>query len=448
MENDINRNLLAFIEKSPTAWHTAENLAGLLRAAGYRELREEQEWTLGPGARCFVRRNASSLLAFRIPQGTPAGFMMMAAHNDSPCLRLKELTTLGSAGVYAQVPVERYGGMLLSTWLDRPLSVAGRVVVREGETLRERLVDLRREVALIPNVAIHMDRSANEGKALDLKTDMLPLIGGEASAQSFRRLIAEAAEAEEKDIVSAELQFYPRTLGRVWGAEDEFISSPRLDDLQCVFSCAQGFLQAGESDAVPVFCAFDNEEVGNTTRQGAGADFLARTLERIAICLNCSLPRLLAQSFLVSADNAHAVHPNHPEYADPVDRPEMNKGVVIKFNASQRYITDAVSAAVFREICRRAEVPVQRYTNRADLAGGWTLGHVSLGQVAVRSLDAGLAQLAMHSSYETAGAQDTVWMIRAAERFFSSSLYLNGETLTIRDGRAACDAAVARTAAD
>ncbi len=434
MDEQINQELLDFIAESPTAWHAAGNLAKSLLSAGYRELREEEDWDLAPGARCFVRRNASSLLAFRIPQETPAGFMAMAAHVDSPCLRLKELSTVSAAGLYTQIPVERYGGMLLSTWLDRPLSVAGRLVAREGGKLRERLVDLKRDIALIPNVAIHMDRSVNEGKALDLKTDMLPLVGGEASAESFRRLIAEAAGVPEEDIVSAELQFYPRTPGRVWGAEGEYVSSPRLDDLQCVFGCARGFMAAPESGSIPVFCAFDNEEVGNTTRQGAGADFLARTLERIASCLGCDLSRMLAQSFLVSADNAHAVHPNHPEYADRVDRPEMNKGVVIKYNASQRYITDAVSAAVFREICRRAEVPVQRYSNRADLAGGWTLGHVSLGQVAVRSLDAGLAQLAMHSCYETAGARDTAWLARAAERFFASSLHLEGESITIREG--------------
>lgn len=435
MDERINKELLTFIEKSPTAWHAVQNLRERLRREGYTELREEEEWTLRPGARCFVRRNGSSLLAFRIPFAVPAGFMLMAAHNDSPGLRLKELSTVNKAGFYAQAPVERYGGPLLSPWLDRPLSVAGRLVVRDGEKLAERLVDLQRDVALIPNVAIHMDRSANEGKALDLKTDMLPLVGGEASAESFRRLIAEAAGTAEEDICSAELQFYPRTPGTIWGAEGEYISAPRLDDLQCVFACAQGFLTAGESESVPVFCAFDNEEVGNTTRQGAGADFLARTLERIAACLGCDHARLLAQSFLVSADNAHAVHPNHPEYADCVDRPVMNKGVVVKFNASQHYITDALSAAVFREICRRAEVPVQRYTNRADLTGGWTLGHVSLGQVAVRSLDVGLAQLAMHSCYETAGARDTGWMIRAAARFFESSLLVEGETITIRDGR-------------
>ena len=434
MDTNINRELLDFIEKSPTAWHAAANLAESLRAAGYRELREEDAWELAPGDRCFVRRNGSSLLAFRIPREAPAGFMLMAAHCDSPSLRLKELSTVSAAGLYAQVPIERYGGALLTTWLDRPLTVAGRVIVREGEKLVHRLVDLRRDVALIPNVAIHMDRSVNDGKAYDLKTDMLPLIGSEAGAEPFRRMIAEAAGVTGEDVVSAELQFYPRTPGVIWGVEEEFVSSPRLDDLQCVFACARGFLSAGEGESVPVFCAFDNEEVGNTTRQGAGADFLACTLGRIAACRGWELSRLLARSFLVSADNAHAVHPNHPEYADRLDRPEMNKGVVIKFNASQRYITDAVSAAVFREICRRAEVPVQRYTNRADISGGWTLGHISLEQVSVRSLDAGLAQLAMHSSYETAGARDTNWLVRAAQRFFSSSLCPEGDMLTIRDG--------------
>lgn len=434
MDESINKELLTFIEKSPTAWHAVKNLAERLREEGYTELHEEEDWALVPGARCFVRRNGSSLLAFRIPREMPVGFMLMAAHADSPCLRLKELATAEAAGLYARVPVERYGGMILSTWLDRPLSVAGRLVVREGERLTERLVDLARDVALIPNVAIHMDRSVNDGKAFDLKTDMLPLIGSENSAESFRRLIADAAGTREEDICSAELQFYPRTPGTIWGAEGEYVSAPRLDDLQCVFACAQGFLAASESGSVPVFCCFDNEEVGSSTRQGAAADFLSRTLARIAAGLGCELPRLLAQSFLVSADNAHAVHPNHPEYADAVDRPAMNRGIVLKFNASQRYVTDAVSAAVFREICRRADVPVQRYTNRADLPGGSTLGNISLAQVAVRSLDIGLAQLAMHSSYETAGARDTAWLCRAARRFFESSLHVAGETITIRDG--------------
>ncbi len=429
---DLNRELLDFIDRSPTAWHAAANIAEELERAGYTRLYEEADWQLRAPGKYYVLRNGSAVIALNLPEKAE-GFLIMAAHDDSPAFRVKA-SGEEKTGLYRRLAVEKYGGMLCSAWLDRPLSVAGRVAVRTENGIEMRLVNIERDLLLIPNVAIHMDRSVNEGKAYDVKTDMLPLIGAEKSAESFRRMVAEAAGAAEEDIVSAELQFYPRTPGTVWGAEEEYVSSPRLDDLQCVFACARGFLAAEQGESIPVFCAFDNEEVGNTTRQGAGADFLARTLARIAASRGWDQSRMLAQSFLVSADNAHAVHPNHPEYADRTDRPEMNKGVVIKLNAAQRYITDAVSAAVFREICRRAEVPVQRYTNRADLTGGWTLGHVSLGQVAVRSLDAGLAQLAMHSCYETAGARDTAWLIRAAERFFSSSLRVEGETLRIRDG--------------
>ena len=438
MEENMNRELLDFIAASPTAWHAVENLARRLREAGCRELYEEKDWELRPGERCFVRRNGSSLIAFRVPTGCPAGFMLMAAHADSPSFRLKELETLGVAGLYAQLNVERYGGMLMASWLDRPLSVAGRVVVRDGESLVTRLVNLERDLALIPNLAIHMDRSQNEGKNYDPKTDLLPLIGSEASAERFRRLVAESVGVAEADIVSAELQLYPRTPGTVWGVESEYISAPRLDDLQCVFGCAEGFLRAGESGSIPVLTVFDNEEVGSATRQGAGSGFLADTLERVAESLGLEgerYRRLLAQSFLVSADNAHAVHPNHPEYADRVDRPQLNGGVVIKANANQRYTTDAVSAAVFAEICRRAGVPTQRYTNRADLPGGSTLGCISLGQVAVRSVDIGLAQLAMHSCYETAGARDTAYLVSAAQRFFGSSLLVEDERFRILDGK-------------
>jgi aspartyl aminopeptidase len=329
--------------------------------------------------------------------------------------------------------------MLMASWLDRPLSVAGRVVVRDGEKLVTRLVNLERDLALIPNLAIHMDRGQNEGKNYDPKTDLLPLIGSEASAGSFRRLVAENAGVDDADLVSAELQLYPRTAGTVWGAEEEYISSPRLDDLQCVFACAEGFLHAGEGESVPVLAVFDNEEVGSSTRQGAGSGFLADTLARVAESLGLGgvndYRRLLARSFLVSADNAHAVHPNHPEYADRVDRPVLNGGVVIKANANQRYTTDAVSAAVFSERCRRAGVPTQRYTNRADLPGGSTLGNISLSQVAVRSVDIGLPQLAMHSCYETAGARDTAYLVTAAQRFFESSLRIEAESVALQDGR-------------
>lgn len=437
MDDAINRELLQFIAASPTAWHAVENLSRELTEAGYRELFEEEEWQLAPGERCFVRRNGSSLIAFRIPPERAQGFMLMTAHADSPTFKVKELETVTAAGVYAQVNVERYGGVLISPWLDRPLSVAGRVVVREGEKLLMRLVNIDRDLLLIPNLAIHMDRSANDGKAYDPKTDLMPLLGMEGSHSAFRRLVAESAQTEPENIVSAELFLYPRTPGTIWGAESEFLSSPRLDDLQCAYACSRGFLRARQGRSIPVLCVFDNEEVGNGTKQGADSTFLEDTLQRLCESLGISLSdyrRLLSQSMMVSADNAHAVHPNRPEFADKIDRPVLNGGVVVKYNANQRYTTDALSAALFLELCRRAGVPTQRYSNRPDISGGWTLGHISLTHVSLKSVDVGLPQLAMHSCYETAGTKDTAALCRVAELYFSSSLRSSAEGLMLLDG--------------
>ena len=327
--------------------------------------------------------------------------------------------------------------MLMAPWLDRPLSVAGRVIVREGARVVPRLVNVDRDLLLIPNVAIHMDRSVNDDKHWDPKTDMLPLMGSAGTGNSFRRLVAEAAGAREEDLISTDLRLYPRIRGCVWGAENEFVSSPRLDDLQCVFAGIEGFLSAGESESIPVFCAFDNEEVGSASRQSADSTMLNDTLRRVCAALDIGGEQyrcMLAHSMMLSADNAHAVHPNHPEYADRVDRPVMNGGVVVKFNAALKYTTDALSAAILEEICRLADVPVQHYSNRADIAGGYTLGRISLAQVSIPSVDAGLAQLAMHSCYETAGAKDTEYMIAASKRYFSCSLRPDGEGLRIVDG--------------
>ena len=440
MEETINRELLSFIASSPTAWHAVENLSRELREAGYTELYEERDWHLEPGGRYFVRRNGSSVIAFRVPHGSAPGFMLMTAHADSPTFKVKELGTVDAAGVYTQLNVERYGGMMIAPWLDRPLSVAGRVVVREGEKLVSRLVNIERDLLLIPNLAVHLDRSANEGKVYDPKVDLMPLIGMEGGSDAFPRLIAEAAGTQPEQIVSAELMLYPRTPGTIWGAEGEFLSAPRLDDLQCVFAAERGFLGAQDGRSIPVLCIFDNEEVGNGTKQGADSTFLEDTLQRLCESLGLSLSdyrRMLSQSLMVSADNAHAIHPNRPEYADKIDRPVINGGVVVKYNAKQRYTTDALSAALFMEICRRAGVPTQRYSNRPDIAGGWTLGHISLTHVSLKSVDVGLAQLAMHSSYETAGTKDTDYLRRAAERFFACSLECRGDEMSLIDGGAA-----------
>ena len=420
---DVNSQLLDFISRSPTAFHAVENTAKALTDAGFVELCETEDFSLVPGACAFVRRNGSSLIAFRVPQGAPVGFLLAAAHSDSPCFKLKENAPLESDG-YVRLSVEKYGGMLCAPWLDRPLSLAGRVTLREEGRLVTRLVDLRRPVALIPNLAIHMDRSVNEGKAWDVRVDM-PALFSLAGGKGPNALISEALGVKEEDLLSKDLYLYPCTPGTVWGAEDEFISSPRLDDLQCVFGCLHGFLEAGASESLRVLCVFDNEEVGSLSRQGADSTFLSDTLRRVCFALGMdesAYLRCAANGFMVSADNAHAVHPNHPEHADRNERPLPNGGVVIKYNANARYTTDSVSAAVFSELCREAEVPVQRYSNRPDKAGGSTLGNISLSHLSLACVDIGLAQLAMHSCYETGGARDTEYLVRAMRAYFSRTL--------------------------
>lgn len=431
MEESVNERLLAYLAASPTAFHACRNLAARLEGEGYRELLEQDAWELRPGGKYFVRRNGSALIAFRIPKGGVRGFLMMAAHSDSPSFKIKERAAVPTAGMYTRLNVEKYGGMLCSSWMDRPLSVAGRVAVRENGRIVMKLVNLDRDLLLIPHVAIHMDRSANDGKKFDPNVDMLPLFGDAAAEEKFDALIAEEAGVGAEDLLAKDLFLYPRTPGTVWGAEGEYLSSPRLDDLQCVFGCTEGFLRAGETEETPVLCVFDNEEVGSGTKQGAGSGFLEDVLTRVAEGTGGDLRRCLARSFLVSADNAHAVHPNHPEYADRNDRPEMNKGIVVKFNANQRYTTDAVSAAAFTELCRQVGVPTQRFTNRADLPGGSTLGNISTGHVSVDSVDIGLAQLAMHSAYETAGTKDTEYLIRAAEAFYRARFDRSGDGITL-----------------
>ncbi len=416
--------MLDFIDRSVSPYHVTQNLKSMLCEAGYTELCEGDDWQLSKGGRYFVSRNLSSLIAFRVPTGKPTGFMMAASHSDSPTFKIKDQTEMAAPG-YVRLNTERYGGMLCSTWLDRPLSVAGKIMVKEGTKLVTKLVSVDRDLLMIPNVAIHMNRNANDGFSYKANVDMIPLLGEESAKGSFRRIIAEAAGVSEEAIVSTDLFLVNRAKGTVWGASLEYVSAPRLDDLECAYTTMQGFLTAEDTTAIPMCAVLDNEEVGSTTKQGANSTFLSDTLERVCQCLAISRAeycRLLSSSFMVSADNAHAVHPNHPEFSDPTNKVYMNRGIVIKYNASQRYTTDAVSDAIFTDICQKAGVTTQRYTNRADMPGGSTLGNIANTHVSVNTVDIGLAQLAMHSSYETAGVADVEAMTYAMTAFFSSSI--------------------------
>lgn len=416
------KQLIQFLEASPTCFQTVDTIRRQLESFGYHELRESEAWQLESGERCYVVRNQSSLIAFDVPEGMISGFQIGAAHSDSPGFRVKPEMELTSDH-YVKINTEPYGGAIYSTWMDRPLSVAGRVMVESGGRVESRLVKVDRDLLLIPQVAIHMNRKVNEGYAYNAQTDMMPLFSG--GQKGFREIIAEEAQCEPEDILGMDLFLYNRTEGMLWGGREEFISAPRLDDLQCAYALLEGFLESNPGCSMPVYAVFDNEEVGSLTRQGADSTFLEDTLRRVSRALGLDESeylQLLASSFLVSADNAHAVHPNHPEFSDSLNRVWINKGPAIKFNGNQKYTSDSLSEALFRQICRRAGVTCQTYTNRSDMAGGSTLGNLSNRHVSLKAVDIGLPQLSMHSCYETAGTLDTEMLIRVMEEFYSVSL--------------------------
>jgi len=414
--------LFRFIERSPSSFHAVDTMRGMLEKAGFVQLKEAEEWKITSGGKYFVIRNASSIAAFTLPKGELLGFHMAAAHSDSPTFKIKEKPEMTVEDQYVKLNCEKYGGMILSTWLDRPLSVAGRVIIKENKTFVSRLVNIERDLLMIPNVAIHMNRDMNKGIEYNPQTDMLPLYGGITKKDSFMEEVAQAAGVKKEEILGSDLFLYVRETGKTFGAEDEFICAPRLDDLECAFALTEGIIRGGISESYGnLAVVFDNEEVGSGTKQGADSTFLSDILIRIKEALGKTdswFCQRIAGSFMISADNAHAVHPNHPEKADPTNRPYLNGGIVIKYHGSQRYTTDGVSSAVMEDICKEAGVPCQTYANRSDIAGGSTLGNISAAHISVDTVDIGLAQLAMHSAYETAGAKDIGYLVKALEVFF------------------------------
>ena len=427
--------LLKFIEKSPNAWFAVKNITELLQAQGYQTCSHGDEAPLKSGGKYMVTKNGSALIAFQLPRGKAASFHIMASHSDSPAFKIKPNAEIVFESRYVKLNTEKYGGMILSTWLDRPLSVAGRIAVRKKNGLSMELVNIDRDLLVIPSLAIHMDRKLNEGYAYNAQNDLLPLFGTAGKEQGFLTLLSEAAGVTPEAILETDLFLYNRDKGTLFGAEKEFLGSPRLDDLQCAYASLQGFLAAKPKDAVSVYCIMDNEEVGSTSKQGAAGTFLIDTLRLIARGLGrdeAGYQSMLSGSFLISADNAHAVHPNHPEKADPSNRPYLNGGIVIKYNANQKYTTDAMSAGICRLLCEKAAVPYQVFTNRSDIPGGSTLGNIASTHLSIPMVDIGLPQLAMHSAFETAGAEDTVSLIKLAETFYSASLTIKEErTVTL-----------------
>ena len=416
---EISRDLLHFISKSPSPFHAARGIKTAFVYDHAVELREEDDWEIEPGHKYVVTRNGSAVIAFAVPKEPARDFRIIAAHGDSPTFKIKEDPEIAD-GPYVRLNVEPYGGMIMSSWTDRPLTVAGRVIVREKGALVPKLVCPGKPLLVIPSLAIHMNREVNQGYHWNAQKDLLPL-WGPAGGLSFMDVIAAEAKCAKEDILGHDLCLVPLVPGTMWGAENEYISSPHLDDLQCAFAAFRGYTMGKKEKHISVFALFDNEEVGSGTRQGAGSSFLFDTILRLSAALGISQDRMLAmlaRSFLISADNAHAVHPNHPAESDPVNRPVLNGGIVIKFNAQQKYCTDGWSAAHFRVLCEEAKVPVQVFTNRSDRPGGSTLGNIAITKIGIPAVDIGLPQLAMHSSYETAGIKDTAYLVMAAAMFF------------------------------
>lgn len=423
MYKKISGELIDFIKNSPSCYHVIANFGAMLEDAGFVRLAENKAWDVKPGGRYYFVRNDSSVIAFKIPEREFVSFQIVASHSDSPTFKVKEKAELGSEGHYVRLNTEKYGGMIYAPWLDRPLSVAGRVIVKKGNRLVAKLVNVDRDLLVIPNMAIHMNRKINDGYVYNPQKDLLPLFACGQAADDFDRIVAEAAKVDAEDIVSKDLFLYSRLPGTIWGGNEEFISSGKLDDLQCAYTSMRAFIDGENPKSVTMCCVFDNEEVGSNTMQGADSTMLSDCMERISFCLgkNAEMHKAaVSGSFLISADNAHAVHPALGEKADPTNRPYINEGIVIKYNANQKYTTDAVSAAVFKEICDRAGAPYQTFANRSDEPGGSTLGNISTAHVSVSSVDIGLPQLAMHSPYETAGVKDTGFMVKALTEYYNT----------------------------
>ena len=415
----INDKLFEFIEKSPSPYHAIENCKAILIQQGYVQLEEEKEWQLETQGKYFVTRNGSSMIAFSIPEGDFKGFHIVAAHSDSPCLKLKETPQMDVEKAYTKLNVETYGGLVYSSWLDRPLSIAGRIVTK-NET---KLVNLDMDSMIIPNLAIHMNREINKGFSYNPQIDLLPLLAGKMEEDGLFSYIAKKYDVKKEEILGHDLFLYARQKPSYIGLHKEFICSPRLDDLQCVFGVTMAMADETPKEYVNISAIFDNEEVGSLSKQGADSTFLEDVIERIAECFYLgkgALKQKIAASFLISADNAHGLHPNHPEKADPTNRPILNGGIVVKYSANQKYTTDGVSSAVIKSLCEAAKVPYQTFANRSDEPGGSTLGNISTAHLSINAADIGLPQLAMHCSVETAGSEDTLYLFKLIRHFYNT----------------------------
>lgn len=423
----IANNLIEFIHNSPTMFHTIAVVRENLEDHGFIHLAQEDIWHLKKDGKYYVTSNDSALIAFVVNTTQPEqeGFRMIGAHTDAPGFRIKPAPEIQKEN-YLSLNTEVYGGPILSTWFDRPLSMAGRISYPGDQTLypQHTLIDFKEPLAIIPNLAIHMNRGVNEGMSFNKQKDTLPIIQtieDQLSPNYIKTIVSEQSGLDPDDILDMDLFLYPTEKGSLVGLNEEFISAPRLDDLAMVYVGIEALLETKHHSGINMMICFDNEEIGSRTKQGADSPFLSTTLERIMIALGKDkeqLYRALAKSFLISADMAHAYHPNYPEKQDPTNKVLPGKGPAIKVNANQSYTTDSDSYVVFADICKKANVPYQVFVNRSDERGGSTIGPVSVAHVAVRSLDIGAPMLSMHSCRELMAIQDISYTLDAFKIFY------------------------------
>ncbi|MDD8049069.1 MAG: M18 family aminopeptidase [Thomasclavelia sp.] len=413
------QELLDLINHSHSQFHVIKNIKDILDNNGFEKLEENKKWKIENNKKYYVTRNDSSIIAFEVPTDLK-GYNIVSSHSDSPTFKIKENPEMKTNDYYVRLNTETYGGLIMSTWFDKPLSFAGRVVYEDGDSYKCELIDYDKNSLIIPSVAIHMNREANNGMKYNPQIDTIPLFTSDPKV-SLKDVIKKYLNID-KEILSSDLFLYNRQEGSIWGLNNEFISAGRLDDLECAYSSIKALVDSDLSNNM--VCIFDNEEVGSLTKQGADSTLLEDTLKRINESLGGSYEdylMLVSNSFNISADNAHAIHSNHPELADPINQPVLNKGIVIKYHGGQKYTSDAISAAKFKMLCKKANVPYQEFTNRSDKVGGSTLGNLSNAHVSLSSVDIGLAQLAMHSSYETAGSKDVEYLIKVLKEYFKKS---------------------------
>ena len=429
---DILKDLMDFLDSSVTMFHAINECEKVLQRSGFIYLPENGKWNINKG-KYYTKRNSSSLIAFDIAEGD-YHFQISAAHSDSPTFKLKDRPVIEANG-YLKLNVEGYGGMINATWLDKPLTLAGRVMVNTDKGIETRLLHIDRDLLIIPNVPIHFNREINKGFAFNNQVDMLPILSaGNLKEDDFDNMIAKELGIEPEAILAKDLYLVNRQKAAIIGFDNELISSGRLDDLECVYTSLRGFVEAENKNHINVFAVFDNEEVGSVTKQGAMSTFLASTLDRVNTALGKSKEeyyRAIAKSILISCDNAHAVHPNHPELFDVKNRPVLNQGIAIKESANQKYTTDAFSRAILKKILEKKNIPYQTFANRSDIAGGSTLGNLSNTVVSMNAVDIGLPQLAMHSAYETAGAKDVGYAFETLKAFFEANIDIKDDKVAV-----------------